>query len=195
MLAGPDEAAFTVHENYICAKSKFFQAACRKEWSEGAKKLIRLPEVEPGMFSSYLNWVYTSNVVVEVEEDSRDPEARLAYEQDGLMRLYVLGDVLDDLPLRNQTLKDLANIVSQPSSQSVTWAYEHTPAISNLRQVLVHLAALKWDVTGFIIERANYHHEFVRDLAVVLMYMTKHRIAIATPISLAPQFLEDESSA
>jgi hypothetical protein len=69
VLVGPDEVAFTVHENFICAKSKFFQAACRKEWSEGAQKLIRLPEVEPGVFRSYLNWVYTGDLAVNSTKD------------------------------------------------------------------------------------------------------------------------------
>lgn len=71
VLVGRDEEAFVVHEHFISAKSKFFEAASRKEWLEGVQNLIRLPEVEPWIFKAYVNWVYTGDVLIEVEGEPR----------------------------------------------------------------------------------------------------------------------------
>ena len=55
----PDlEASFHVPESLLTEKSEFFQAACRNEWKEATSRVIKLPEVEPDIFSLYLFWVY-----------------------------------------------------------------------------------------------------------------------------------------
>jgi hypothetical protein len=200
VLIGPEEVSYTVHEHFICAKSKFFWAACREQWiggTESPNRVIRLPNARPGTFRYYLNWVYTSDVVIEIEDDACGPNGifRRAIEQDRLIKLYVLGDVLDDLRLRNRVLKDLLNINETPFPRSVTWAYEHTPTTSNLRGVLVRLACHRWNRTVMIKKCASYHHEFVRALAVLLLLETKQSVILPHPLPMLPDHLEDESNA
>lgn len=113
MLVGPNEAAFTVHENYICAKSRFFKAACRKEWSEGITRVIRLPEAEPEMFRSYLVWVYTDGLAVDITNS--EPVQAQETKYSTFVKLYVLGDRLEDLRLRNSIMEILVN--SKPPVQ------------------------------------------------------------------------------
>lgn len=53
---------FLVHKDIICAKSKFFAAACSERWVEGKEKQVRLPEVDPTVFESHLSWVYSTSL-------------------------------------------------------------------------------------------------------------------------------------
>jgi hypothetical protein len=132
VLVGPDEVAFTVHENFICAKPKFFQAACRKEWSKGAQKLIRLPEVEPGVFRSYLNWVYTGDLAVDSTKD--DPVNPKNTKYSNFLKLYVLGDTLDDLSLRNSTTEILVRVPHDEECDNHSCSFRQLSARFSRRQ-------------------------------------------------------------
>jgi hypothetical protein len=195
VLVGPKEAVFNVHESFICAKSKFFKAACRKEWTEGTEKLVRLPEVEPELFKSYLNWVYTGGLAVDASVGGTGQTANET-KYYGFVKLYVLGDTLDDLPLLNSTMKILVNSNHQFNHESVTWAFEHTPIGSLLRKMLVSFAATRWVRAIFDEHKAKYHPEFVLDLAAFLMHQTdKQKTGLAEFIQKLPEFLEDEPKA
>lgn len=192
MLVGSNERAFTVHENYICAKSRFFKAACRKEWSEGITRIIRLPEAEPEMFRSYLVWVYTDGLAVDITNS--EPVQAQETKYSTFVKLYVLGDRLEDLRLRNSIMEILVNSNHQFNHESVTWAFEHTPTGSLLRKMLVSFAATRWVRAIFDEHKAKYHPEFVLDLAAFLMHQTdKQKIGLAEFIQKLPEFLEDES--
>jgi hypothetical protein len=199
-LVGPDQVAFTVHEHFICAKSKFFKNACSEKWTGGGtgntNRVIRLADAEPRIFKCYLKWVYTNEIVIEIEDDPRDPNRqwRRPKEQDRLIKLYVLGNTLDDVRLRNRVLKDLINIDTRPFARSVTWAYEHTASTSNLRSVLVQLAVYRWHRNTFLNHTPDYHHEFLRDLVNLFMLTTKNNL-LPHPIKLLPANLEGESNA
>jgi hypothetical protein len=134
--------------------------------------------------------------VIEIEDDPRDPNRqwRRPKEQDRLIKLYVLGNTLDDVRLRNRVLKDLINIDTRPFARSVTWAYEHTASTSNLRSVLVQLAVYRWHRNTFLNHTPDYHHEFLRDLVNLFMLTTKNNL-LPHPIKLLPANLEDESNA
>jgi hypothetical protein len=201
VLVGPDKATFTVHENYICAKSKFFKAACSKQWTRGAEginRVIRLPEEDPQIFKSYVSWVYTNEVVVQGIADRREETGPTVAgkEQGELIKLYVLGDKLDDLALRDQVMKTLVNMNVQTYAASVTWAFEHTPPTSLLRTMLATFAAMRWNRAGFEKESANYPHEFVRAVAVFLMHQTeKDKSDHGSFLKKLPSFLEVEPEA
>jgi hypothetical protein len=200
VLIGPEEAPFTVHEHFICAKSKLLKNACsetRTGETGSSHRFFRLPNTDPRIFRYYLKWVYTSDVVIEIEHDPRDPEGkwRRAVELDRLIKLYVLGHVLDDLRLSNRVLRTMLAINERPFAQSITWAYEHTPTTSNLRGVLVRLACYRWNRAAVIKSCASYHHEFVRALVVQLMLETKESLMLPHPLPMLPDHLEDESNA
>jgi hypothetical protein len=170
VLVGPSEEAFLVHQQIISLKSQFFKAACRKEWKEGAEKLVRLPEVEPGLFRSYLNWVYTGDLAVDVSAaDAKESVSEL--KNRGFVKLYVLGDTLDDLPLRNSTMRILVNSNYQLGPRSITWAFENTPPASLMRKQLVRVAATRWNRENYIKHEELYPIDFVRSLALQLMQL------------------------
>ena len=157
---------FTVHRHLACANSKFFEAACSKLWIEGKEKIVRLPEVKVDAFQAYLVWVYAGKVVFNGEA----PRHRLR----AIIDLYLLGDVLDDLLLRNTAMRSLVihlpswNVI--PSVDLVNHIWASTPAGSPLRRVIIDIivkrvgrASLEHCVT------ADHPAEFLHDIAVVLL--------------------------
>jgi hypothetical protein len=53
VLVGKEEKRFTLHQDAVCANSKFFKAACSKRWREGQERTVRLPEAQPDIFKLY----------------------------------------------------------------------------------------------------------------------------------------------
>ena len=77
VLVGRDEEAFVVHEHFISAKSKFFEAAC-SERCGGSSRAIKLLETSVRDFELYFHWLYTSKIEVEGEgeEEGRFRDVR-----------------------------------------------------------------------------------------------------------------------
>jgi hypothetical protein len=157
---------FTVHRHLVCANSKFFKAACSKLWAEGEEKIVRLPEVKVDAFQAYLVWVYTGKVVFNGEA----PRHKLR----AIIDLYLLGDILDDLLLRNTAMRSLVIHIPGwsviPSVGLVNHIWASTPAGSPLRQVIIDIIVKR--VGRANLERCvtvDHPAEFLHDMAVVLL--------------------------
>jgi hypothetical protein len=57
LTVGKDQRLFAAHEDVLCI-SPFFAAACRGKFMESASKRIDLPDEEPEIFSSVLEYLY-----------------------------------------------------------------------------------------------------------------------------------------
>jgi hypothetical protein len=57
LVVGREQRLFAAHEDVLC-HSPFFQAACRGQFMESASKRISLPDEEPEIFSSILEYLY-----------------------------------------------------------------------------------------------------------------------------------------
>jgi hypothetical protein len=57
LVVGRDQRLFAAHEDVLCI-SPFFQAACRGQFLEAQNKKIYLPDEEPEIFSSVLEYLY-----------------------------------------------------------------------------------------------------------------------------------------
>ncbi|KAE9368358.1 hypothetical protein N431DRAFT_57055 [Stipitochalara longipes BDJ] len=57
LVVGREQRLFAAHEDILCI-SPFFQAACRGQFMESAAKRITLPDEEPEIFSSVLEYLY-----------------------------------------------------------------------------------------------------------------------------------------
>jgi BTB/POZ domain len=57
LVVGRDQRLFAAHEDVLC-HSPFFQAACRGQFMEATNKRISLPDEEPEIFSSVLEYLY-----------------------------------------------------------------------------------------------------------------------------------------
>lgn len=159
---GDGEQRFTVHKDMICAKSKFFQAACSKRWKSGKEKIVRPPDVTPEQFQIYAKWVYTSRVSVD--------EERLVDEQITLMDMYIFGDIIDGYQLRNITMERLIHNVRDckyfPEAQCFDKVYAATPTGSPLRRFLVEWILYRASRKALAGEMAKWPAEFAQDLAL-----------------------------
>lgn len=161
ILVGEEEHRFTVHKDMLCAKSKFFKAACSKVWASGREKIVRQPEGTPGDFQIYVEWVYNSKISLDTDDVNK--------QQNTLMDLYIFGDVLDDYQLRNATLKRLiANTQNglRLNSEQLLKVYEFTMAGSPLRKFLVHWVLMTFERDDIKTQIARNPAEFVQELAV-----------------------------
>jgi hypothetical protein len=133
-----------VHKDVICVKSKFFRAACSDGWQEGQEKVVRLPEARSiQAFQMYMDWTYTNDLVLEDEASGTGDD----YIVNGLIELYLLGDVLNDVRLRNKALRSITaemkrlRIFLNPGQCDLIW--EHTSTNSSIRKCMVdHLVSL-----------------------------------------------------
>ncbi|EME77420.1 uncharacterized protein MYCFIDRAFT_146355 [Pseudocercospora fijiensis CIRAD86] len=49
----------TIHEYIIREKSQVFRAAFDRKWKEGRSRQVELPEDDPKIVHSYLDWLYS----------------------------------------------------------------------------------------------------------------------------------------
>lgn len=168
ILVGEEEHPFTVHKDMLCAKSKFFKAACSRIWASGREKVVRPPEGTPQQFQMYVSWVYSSRLDV----DAEDPDKQLA----DLIGMFILGDVLDDHQLRNATMQCLiTTTLGSTHSFSVDQldkVYAATPVGSPLRQFVVWWLLVNVKHDSLKDNVAQYPEELVQELALASLERT-----------------------
>lgn len=164
VLVGREEQQFTVHKDTICAKSKFFRAACSERWTGRKNQPIKLPEVSAADFQTYFHWVYTTKI----ELQSDDPDKKWH----SLIDLYILGDVLDDYQLRNTSMEQLINdlplLKKSFTRSTIRHVYERAPVGSPLRKFLVDYRIGKGSA-GVLVK---YPVEFLQEFVVSLFSET-----------------------
>ena len=57
LCVGPEQRLFAAHEDVLC-NSPFFEACCRGQFLESHSKRISLPEEQPEVLSSILEYLY-----------------------------------------------------------------------------------------------------------------------------------------
>jgi len=181
VLVGADERQFLVHRKVICAKSKFFRAARSKRWLERKEKTIILPNVNPSTFQSCLIWVYSNLLNVEEvviddiygdPDDFADDDRHVAK----LVELYLLGDVLDDVRLRNKAMQTLVKHTKRsPRRYTVTRIWDKTPENSPLRKMMVSRTTSRTPREYFIESLTEYPEGFVQEVAALLIQIVPRK--------------------
>ncbi|TKA56516.1 hypothetical protein B0A55_13013 [Friedmanniomyces simplex] len=183
VLVGEDGHSFSVHEGLLCENSPFFTSAMKKEWAEGQKREIPLPDDKPEVFNLYAEWKYTGKLLSRLSpSDSGSNGGELTL----LIDAYVFGEKVQDRDFQDATLDALimsTNTQDQegkkwfPSGAVVRRAYRGTLAGSPIRRLLVdmhnHNGGENW------IKEEN-DEEFLVDL-VREMYASRARPQQADP--------------
>lgn len=134
VLAGEEEESLVVHKNMICAKSPYFEAACKESWrgADDADGAIRLRYIELIIFKIYVHWVYSSRVDLAVIDPHcmcthNGAPLELPHAQDSnelercggffytnlLVRLWLAADVLLDSMAKCKTMVALVQFAAQ----------------------------------------------------------------------------------
>jgi hypothetical protein len=134
-------------------------------WKEGQERIVRLPTVKPCVFERYMDWIYFSEIASNVAGSLTT----------GLTELYLLGDMLDDINLRNETIAAFQahhhKTGANPNTRQIRRIWENTTEGSTLRKWAIDVILLrsrKSFANGF----AEYPPEFVQQIALKLMQQT-----------------------
>jgi hypothetical protein len=129
---------------------------------QDGERVVRLPYVEPEHFRVYIDWSYTGKLAVEDDATKADHGMNLA-------NMFILGDVLDDVELRNSAARLLnAQVVAHGFfyPRVVRLIYENTASSSLLRKWTAEAAFLLLDRKYFAKHAVRYPADFMSELAV-----------------------------
>ncbi|GAB7360644.1 hypothetical protein MBLNU230_g0524t1 [Neophaeotheca triangularis] len=91
--------------NILTRDSYFSKVALSRFPPVARERKIKLPEADKTIFAAYLQWVYTEAIVItEPLRDSASDNEKKDHKSlvnTGLVKLYILADVLMTTPLRN----------------------------------------------------------------------------------------------
>lgn len=170
---------FIVHKDILCANSKFFQAACSERWlrSTEAERKIKLPEVDPQVFQGYLSWIYSGELDLSAftftQKETSAMQINAARDVAKYVELYLLGDRLDDIGLRNKTMRTLVletHATARPITANRVW--DNTPGNSPIRRMIVDRAIALAPRTLLACSLTKYPKEFVEQVAQLLLQDT-----------------------
>lgn len=121
------------------------------------------------MFPVYLDWVYTNDITVD----------KIAFLLDGcfiakeLVELYLLGDVLKDVKLRNKALLLLSTHFKKwgldINFRQFHTIWEHTASDSSIRKMIVDYFVTKESATVLKQHNAELPADFAFQAALMLM--------------------------
>lgn len=157
LSVGREQRLFAAHEDVLC-HSPFFQSACRDQYFQTANKRIDLPDEEPEVFSSILEYLYKGDYYPRLEYDKRRNSWNLEDGGNGTNEAVITtpqGPILKDtilycaaekyglqelkkLSLRKQGLQ--SGIQCSTILTSARYAYAHTP--DNDSKLRAHYLAL-----------------------------------------------------
>ena len=166
---GDQVQSFTVHETLIKEQSGYFCIAFDKLWNEKQSPVMDLPEDEPGVVSTYLDFLYGKEVPMYLDEDRDADFARLA-------QVYVFGEKIEDDKFCDSTMIAMcrgAELIAsdgqstyKPGSIPIATLYAGTPRGSPARLWAVHCYA-KGGTHG--ISMLAYPKDFHSDLIEAVM--------------------------
>lgn len=189
VLIGPGEQVFAVHKDVICAKSKFFKAACSEPGENGQERTVRLPEVDSKVFQHYVDWAYGNTLVA---GSSVDEDVEMA------IKLNLLGGVLDDVKLRNQAVKALTSHSAinkkAPNAADTKAIWASTTNKSLLRKWVVDEMIMRGNRDRFEQAIADYPANFVQEVALKLLKQKSTTSSKSFQANL-PEYLEAEVDA
>lgn len=166
MLVGVAKESFTVHEDIICARSNFFKAAVSKDWKEAGSKTVNLPEQTPAVFKAYLESVYFPNAdllelvkshahdLVLNSEDRFKKDIVLAKAGHGLVKLYLLGDFVGDVLLKNEIIRAIVEGCNGKGlyfqTKVLNMVFDGTPTDCGLQKVVADIVAKELVIGGLV---------------------------------------------
>jgi hypothetical protein len=157
LLVGEQEQEMQAYGCYLSLSSEFFQAALKKEWVEGQKRIVKLPEEKPETMTFYLDFLYGKGQVYYVLTEQFAPEERLL-----------------DSSIRNACTKEIVRFTTIaspddryfPGNLAVNNIYNSTTAKSPARRLMVDFFMTsgndKW-------VNSELHPEFCQDLATAFL--------------------------
>ena len=167
---GPDEHGFYIHPSVISQTSDFFKAALKKEWAEGQERIIKLPEDDPVIFETYVQWLYTGTIFCKTREEYHNYNL--------LADLYIQGEKLIDTFFQDAVVNaivaatrsyDVDGSRSWPGERTVNIIYENTTEGSPARKLMLDIWHDQADSSWRCESTKTLTQEFLADLTFALI--------------------------
>jgi hypothetical protein len=164
-----EEDKFFVHENVLCASSRFFQSERRGEGKDVREKSIKVPEIGTKPFKVYIQWLYTGKLPV-----SRASASMIAEEYEALLECYHLAFFIRDPKFKNAVIDALIDRYNTKFNGRRVYpnvfldlrVYNSILESAPVRKLIVDMYARKVSSTWL---KKNYSHlpmNFMLDLAI-----------------------------
>ena len=145
LFIGPDAEPLVAHKSFIVRNSEFFSAAMKKVWAEGQKRIIKLPEEDVAIMTSYLTFAYghqlpTSTITAAPSGGFDAGQWQL------LVELYLVGDRMLDKHIQNAVIKEILRLSKLPDKRGgvhfmpasvVNMCFDATTEQSPLRWLII----------------------------------------------------------
>lgn len=105
---------FTVHKEYLCFYSPFFNAAFNGKFQEASSQSVRLEDVDPAIFGLLVHWVYYQKFDLPTAE-GKDGKSTADYEK--LAALWILAQRTLMAALQNHVV----DVIFDSLSTQVLW--------------------------------------------------------------------------
>lgn len=137
---------FSAHAPVLLSSSLFFKKALSGKWEESNTDSVKLPEVEPDIFTIYLHWLYFGTLPV-LHNASGSGSDR-GNEDLEIAKAYVLGDRLIDTKFQNAVIdaiieKNSSNLLNRnnwcPSGKVIEYIYNNTHESAKIRKLFIDL--------------------------------------------------------
>jgi hypothetical protein len=131
-----------------------------------------LPDIDASVFQCYLTWVYCGRLDVKCISIAAIDDLHYKIDRNIIrhLELYILGDVLDDVRLRNSVLRTLVTkIQSLGSPEGLKLVWEKMPDNAPIRRMLVDRATLRTRQDYLIENVAQYPESFVQQVTATLL--------------------------
>lgn len=192
VLVGEEEKRFTVPKSFLTKTSDFFYACCNGEWKESKTKTVKLPEQQPDAFATYLQWLYTGELVLEQSfddlsrESPRDERRQVAHDCNAeLISLAFLGDQLAEPGLINAVIDTMIVVFNKCGfllrKRVVKSLYQDLPENSAVRRLVRDFYATNIQIEYMESHKADYAEELVFDVAIALMKERQSGQKLKTP--------------
>lgn len=174
VLVGPKKDKFTVQKAFLVKSSDFFRACFDGGWKESETKTIELPDTDSDIFSIYVQWLLTNELVVtedgvakiEGDMDQRDQKARQHYKP--LFHLAVFADKHRDMACTNAINDSIINVIETsrltPSIEYLKLAYDTLSARSKTLNILVDRFASTINPEQLRSNVSEYPHNFLHQV-------------------------------
>ncbi|KAI4616808.1 hypothetical protein J4E83_006389 [Alternaria metachromatica] len=116
---GPTKIKYHVQRLFLTHYSDYFTKALSGSWRESEDGVVRLVDIEPGVFNLFLEWLYTQTL----------PAPEITYangfikDNDWLIKLYVFADRFAVSALR--TVMNRRIVMGSQIIRSAAWRYHH----------------------------------------------------------------------
>ncbi|TVY90519.1 hypothetical protein LAWI1_G006818 [Lachnellula willkommii] len=151
---------YTIHKNFICYYSGYFDAAFNSSFKEGESQEVYLEDTSSSVFGIFVNWMYTKKLVTSEGRPFLMPPPFASLRV--YASLWVFAEMRMIPMLQNQALRELDEVRVKYGidwSPVFRFSYENTTKGSPLRRYLVDT----WDHWP-IEDGDNYPQELLVDL-------------------------------